>query len=802
MAGKAEADAIRGMGDGSALEDALKKAQQKTDFGMSDDESKKFIKAFEEPEFRKLLAEYVEDISDPKHREEQNRYIRELEAKGDVPAGKDPIHPTAGFVVKTRKVKGGADDPTGAKVFVNVVSHERIAEPSSAAVEGGATWSLPHVLGPPRMEQDKAGSTASTFDCCFHPRALAMAAKQRAFRDLIVLSAFETVEQSYSKHGNSETLQRAYHVIRGCDYKTGEPQVIMLAKPAAAAPAAAPTKAVATPKAPAAPKGSAAAVPTEAAPADADVTKKSKKKKKKAADVPSTGFGAALKGKLSATIDDEGAVAKALVAARHAAESAPKASFSDAVDDVDALDDALADDAIRRQMPSRALVPAATAVPEAAPAAAPTSEVPKYTIRERGFFDLADHTMDMSLDAARHRRRPKEIVVSVELPRCASAADVDLDVSERSVSLTAPNGGLVYNLAAKLAYPVDATKGAAKFDRKTRTLSVTVSVLPPPPDQLESAPLVSDLASDAPASDAPASDAPAGEPPAADDAAARGGAAAERPKAASHSRWLDTDRAHEAPSRSDFARDALEAAPDAPAAAAPAEAREAAPAAPGDAKSGVAAPAARGVAAPAARGAPPTAAAFVPSDAFVGAKPGYVFKNGAAGLGYYADKAPAARAASASAGRTGEAPLATVAGAAPAVEWRQQRETISLLVAVAGAHSIVVTAAGAAVGVTFAAGGRNYALSVSCAGAVDAARCRAEAADKNVVVVLQKAVPQFWDEPAVTVGPVVIADAPAAPADAPPPAEAAAPASAPAVPVLAVPVARTTFKNTLLFEID
>jgi hypothetical protein len=66
MAGKAEADAIRDMGDGSVLEDALKRAQQKSDFDMSDDESKKFIKAFEEPEFRKLLAEYVEDISDPK----------------------------------------------------------------------------------------------------------------------------------------------------------------------------------------------------------------------------------------------------------------------------------------------------------------------------------------------------------------------------------------------------------------------------------------------------------------------------------------------------------------------------------------------------------------------------------------------------------------------------------------------------------------------------------------------------------------------------------------------------------------
>ncbi|KAJ1452463.1 hypothetical protein M885DRAFT_527046 [Pelagophyceae sp. CCMP2097] len=109
--------------------------------------------------------------------------------------------------------------------------------------------------------------------------------------------------------------------------------------------------------------------------------------------------------------------------------------------------------------------------------------------------------------------------------------------------------------------------------------------------------------------------------------------------------------------------------------------------------------------------------------------------------------------------------------------------SLNLLVAGAGAHSIEVTAAGAAGGVMFAAGGRTYALSFSCAGAIDPAGCVGEAADKNVVVVLNKAPPQFWDEPGVTDGPVVVPDAPAAPAAAPPPPpEAAAPAPAPARP--------------------
>jgi hypothetical protein len=38
-------------------------------------------------------------------------------------------------------------------------------------------------------------------------------------------------------------------------------------------------------------------------------------------------------------------------------------------------------------------------------------------------------------------------------------------------------------------------------------------------------------------------------------------------------------------------------------------------------------------------------AEFVPSAAFTGARPGYVFTTGARGVGYYRDKGPAAAAA-------------------------------------------------------------------------------------------------------------------------------------------------------------
>ena len=90
------------------LERAMKAAMARNDseLDLSEEEQNKFAKAFQDKEFRKMMAEYVDEISDPKHRAEQDAYIREMEAKGETPKDKRVIHPSAGFVVKTKKEAG------------------------------------------------------------------------------------------------------------------------------------------------------------------------------------------------------------------------------------------------------------------------------------------------------------------------------------------------------------------------------------------------------------------------------------------------------------------------------------------------------------------------------------------------------------------------------------------------------------------------------------------------------------------------------------------------------------------------
>ncbi|CAM9140701.1 unnamed protein product [Phaeothamnion confervicola] len=176
-------------------------------FEMTTEESDRFLKAFKEEEFRKMFSEYVDEIQDPKHRAENEEYLRVLEGNNQVPSGKRLIRPTPCFVLKTTYAsKGGASSSRGAaaareKLFVNVVASEVMEKPSSAAVKGGSQWTLPHAAGPPRVEKDRRGSAATAIDVCFHPRAMELLAGSPALRELMASTALETAGKVLNKGG-------------------------------------------------------------------------------------------------------------------------------------------------------------------------------------------------------------------------------------------------------------------------------------------------------------------------------------------------------------------------------------------------------------------------------------------------------------------------------------------------------------------------------------------------------------------------------------------------------------------------
>lgn len=98
---------------------------------------------------------------------------------------------------------------------------------------------------------------------------------------------------------------------------------------------------------------------------------------------------------------------------------------------------------------------------------------PNYTVKYRSFIDLQDYRC--SRDSAKSPR-PKEIVVTIDLPLVESLKDASLEAKEKSLLLETKKPA--YRLELPLAYPVDEDKGEAKFNKHTGQLTVTLPVLP------------------------------------------------------------------------------------------------------------------------------------------------------------------------------------------------------------------------------------------------------------------------------------------------------------------------------------
>lgn len=206
---------------------------------LTKEEGEKFRRAFNDSEFRKLMSDYVSEISDPKSRAEQDAYIQQLEKENGVPAGKIIVRPETknGFVLKyrsTKHTKGRQGKTEKSKIFVNVVSSEHISKPSFKVVDtsihgqaSGKQWSVPSSLGPMRMEADKAGNLVPTFDSCYHPDTLRFAANF-GFRDMLARMISESLVKSYLGFNEEISVDAAYRVLRNVVYVNGTPPVMLI----------------------------------------------------------------------------------------------------------------------------------------------------------------------------------------------------------------------------------------------------------------------------------------------------------------------------------------------------------------------------------------------------------------------------------------------------------------------------------------------------------------------------------------------------------------------------------------------
>ncbi|XP_071451331.1 protein kintoun [Hetaerina americana] len=98
---------------------------------------------------------------------------------------------------------------------------------------------------------------------------------------------------------------------------------------------------------------------------------------------------------------------------------------------------------------------------------------PKYVLKQSSDIDMSNYEQN---HLSHHDVTiPQRFVLVVDLPHIKSSSELELDVEEQKLSLVSI-GKRQYKLDLKLSYPVQETKGNAKFDQEAGKLIVTLIV--------------------------------------------------------------------------------------------------------------------------------------------------------------------------------------------------------------------------------------------------------------------------------------------------------------------------------------
>ncbi|KAK9302748.1 hypothetical protein QLX08_005365 [Tetragonisca angustula] len=157
------------------------------DLDVTREELNNLTECLKKEEFRKMLIEYVEEVTDPKNVEVYQNEITQLEKKRGVDV--TFISPQPSYVIKT-SVNGDR------KCFINVCTSEHV-QPSFEQGDRGQ-WSIPHMLTPPRDDLDKKNVRCKVFDVIFHPDTIFLFLKHAKLRKIINDTAMDGVENNFN----------------------------------------------------------------------------------------------------------------------------------------------------------------------------------------------------------------------------------------------------------------------------------------------------------------------------------------------------------------------------------------------------------------------------------------------------------------------------------------------------------------------------------------------------------------------------------------------------------------------------
>ncbi|ESO06667.1 hypothetical protein HELRODRAFT_64915, partial [Helobdella robusta] len=163
------------------------------EFDLTMEECERLKKAFKDEEFRKMFAEYAEEIANPENKAIYEEEIRQMEQE----RGMDIkfVNPEPGHVLKT--VLNGST-----KAFINICKNVHVGIPSHEKkdVYGkcGVSWSIPHIFAPPRDDLTKTKQNCKIFDFVIHPDTYRMSETNQRFRQMVHDLAVDGIEKMFN----------------------------------------------------------------------------------------------------------------------------------------------------------------------------------------------------------------------------------------------------------------------------------------------------------------------------------------------------------------------------------------------------------------------------------------------------------------------------------------------------------------------------------------------------------------------------------------------------------------------------
>ena len=200
---------------------------------MSRGELNSFTKAMEKQEFRAMLDDYVDEISDPRYKPEMKQYLRQMEEQGDLPPGTALIEPEAGYCLKTTSKKLMNDKNKtffDQKTFINVCFHPKVPKAEKIPTTGpdgkpGYSWSLPYRVSKQRHDQDKEKNLVSTFDVIFNDD-IKQYMVYPDFQKFVSDTAIDGISRVLAE--NKEKISTDYKIMKNLKCKGGEPALMTI----------------------------------------------------------------------------------------------------------------------------------------------------------------------------------------------------------------------------------------------------------------------------------------------------------------------------------------------------------------------------------------------------------------------------------------------------------------------------------------------------------------------------------------------------------------------------------------------